>query len=182
MLWNTFQQHMANIPESMCVCVCVCVSYWFVYWWHCANLHKSTRRHTNLFYGVDSDKIYNLQWAPSLKAGNRNNKRARVPNNAQVGSTNTRTDNRLASVRCPFYLLLFFFSSLQFLLSLLLLLLHCFLPFLCRFVIFMLFLWAMYNFIVLLFNAMSAHRQGQRHERPLIVPYFYSCHIKEIAK
>lgn len=109
-------------------CVCVCVSYWFVYWWHCANLHKSTRRHTNLFYGVDSDKIYNLQWAPSLKAGNRNNKRARVPNNAQVGSTNTRTYNRLASVRCPFYLLLFFFSSLQFLLSLLLLLLHGFPP------------------------------------------------------
>lgn len=106
--------------------VCMCVSYWLVYWWHCANLHKSTRRHTNLFYGVDSDKIYNLQWAPSLKAGNRNNKRARVPNNAQVGSTNTRTVNRLASVRCPFYLLLFFFSSLQFLLSLLLL--HCFPP------------------------------------------------------
>lgn len=176
MLWNTFQQHMANIPDSVCVCAYLigsCIG---------ANLHKSTRRHTNLFYGVDSDKIYNLQWVPSLKAGNRNNKRARVPNNAQVGSTNTRTHRQSPGKR-----------ALPLLSAALLPLLTAIpsfpppspsplLPSLCRFVIFMLFLWAMYNFIVLLFNAMSAHGQRQRHERPLIVPYFYSCHIKEIAK
>lgn len=84
---------------SLCACVRVRVHvYWFMYWPHCHTVQiytKSTRRHTNLFYGIDSDKIYNQQWA----------ERKRAPKSCQSIHTHTHTETISAHVchkqQCP---------------------------------------------------------------------------------